>query len=177
MEPIRQTYLINASPAQVWQALTEDVVIQKWSAAAAAFVPQAGMDYSLLDGTIVGKIVEVVPNKKLVQTWKPNDWTIDNSVVTFTLTPVGKKTRVDLLHENVEEFDYEGTSEGWDIYYLGAIQRMFELHPKKPGSAKARNAKTTKSVKAAKKATAKGKTAAKEKVVAKKSVKKATKKK
>ena len=155
MNKIEQTYLINASPAQVWQALTEDVVIQKWSAAAAAFVPQAGMDYSLWDGTIVGKIVEVVTNKKLVQTWKPNDWTIDNSVVTFTLTPVGKKTRVDLLHENVEEFDYEGTSEGWDLYYLGAIKRMFDAK----AARKVRNTKAAKKAGAKKVAIARKRTA------------------
>ena len=167
MNKIEQTYLINASPQEVWRALTEDVVIQKWSDASATFVPQAGMDYSLWDGSIVGKIIEAVPNKKLAQTWKPNDWTIDNSIVTFTLTPVGKKTRVDLLHENVEEFDYEGTREGWDIYYLGAIKRMFAAKAKstKPG-----NTKTAKATKPAKKK------AVKEKIASKKSVKKKTKK-
>jgi uncharacterized protein YndB with AHSA1/START domain len=172
MNKIEQTYLINASPQEVWRALTEDVVIQKWSDASATFVPQAGMDYSLWDGSIVGKIIEAVPNKKLAQTWKPNDWTIDNSVVTFTLTPVGKKTRVDLLHENVEEFDYEGTSEGWDIYYLGAIKRMFAAKAKKPRITKT----ATLRLRSGRAKAAKGKAAARKKVTKKKSAKKKAKK-
>jgi uncharacterized protein YndB with AHSA1/START domain len=158
MNPIQQTYLIDASPQEVWRALTNPQIIEKWSGASAVFKPVIGADYSLWDGTIVGGILDVVPNKMLVQTWKPTDWTIDNSVVTFTLTKVGDKTQVDLLHENVEEFDYKGTTEGWDIYYLGAIKKMFETNP---GVAKTRNAKP----------------AAKKKVIAKKSVQKTTKKK
>jgi hypothetical protein len=58
------------------------------------------------------------------------------------LTPVGKRTRVDLVHINVEDWDYVGTNAGWDIYYLGAIKRMFDT-------------KAAKERKAAKKAAAK----------------------
>jgi len=179
MKNIQQTYTIAATPVEVWRALTEPKIIERWSDASAKFVPQAGMDYSLWDGSIVGKIVEVVPNKKLAQTWKPNDWTIENSIVTFTLTPTDDGTLVELLHENVEEFDYEGTTEGWDVYYLGAIKRMFEMQAKKPRNAKPGNTKSTKQTKAAKGKieTKKKKTMAKKKVVAKKVAKKATKKK
>jgi uncharacterized protein YndB with AHSA1/START domain len=166
MNTIKQTYLIDASPRQVWHALTDPRLIEKWSGASATFEPEVGTDYSLWDGSIVGGILDVVPNEILVQTWKPSDWTIDNSVVTFTLTKVGNKTQVDLLHENVEEFDYEGTTKGWDIYYLGAIKKMLEENPgnTNAGTTKSRNTKTAK--------TAKGNPVAKKKVVAKKSVKK-----
>ena len=55
----------------------------------------------------------------------------------------GGTTLVDLVHENVEDSDYDGTDEGWDIYYLGAIKRMLEARgagseesKRKPASAK-----------------------------------------
>lgn len=165
MNSIKQTYLIHASPQQVWRALTDPRLIEKWSGASATFEPEVGTDYSLWDGSIVGGILDVVTNELLVQTWKPSDWTVDNSVVTFTLTRVGDKTQVDLLHENVEESDYAGTSEGWDIYYLGAIKKMFEENP---GIAKTGNAKPTKSAKVAQKPIAKSKSVTKKKIVAKK---------
>ena len=151
MDTIKQTYLINATPAEVWRALTDPEMIEAWSDADAEFEPVVGVEYALWDGSIVGEIVEVTPRKKLVQTWQPDNWGRTDSVVTFTLTPVGKKTRVDLLHENVEAFDYAGTSEGWDLYYLGAIKRMFDTKLAK----KIRNTKS-----------ARGKTAAKKKVAA-----------
>ncbi len=184
MHKIEQTYIIPASPDEVWRALTDPELIEEWSGADAEFEPEVGVTYSLWDGSIGGEIIEVVPRKKLVQSWKPEDWTIEDSVVTFTLSPVSKGTRVDLLHENVEDFDFEGTTEGWDLYYLGAIKRMFETRPRnakprstklvkrtktaKKTSAKA-NAKTAKGTKAAKKTTTKA--AKKGRGVAKKATK------
>jgi len=158
MDPIKQTYLINASPAEVWRALTDPDMIELWSDAAAEFEPVVGAEYALWDGSIVGEIVEVVPRQKLVQTWQPDNWERDDSVVTFTLTPVGKKTRVDLLHENVEDSDYEGTNEGWDVYYLGAIKRLFSTKlAKKTKAAKGKAAAKKASRKSAKKKTARKK--------------------
>jgi uncharacterized protein YndB with AHSA1/START domain len=123
---IEQTYNIKASPEAVWRALTDPKEIQEWSGANAYFIPQAGALYTLWDGTIGGKIVEVVPMRKLVQTWKPQEWTREDSVVTFTLTPTRDGTRVDLLHVNVEESDFDGSTKGWDIYYLGVIKRCWK---------------------------------------------------
>lgn len=172
MNKIEQTYTIAATPAKVWRALTDPKVIEEWSGADAEFVPEVGTEYALWDGSICGEIVEVVPRKKLVQTWQPDNWTIEDSVVTFTLTPVAEGTRVDLLHENVEDFDFEGTTEGWDAYYLGAIKRMLEAKKRNAKPAKAGSAKAAKKLKAPK-----AKMAVKKKVTVKKSVKKATKKK
>jgi uncharacterized protein YndB with AHSA1/START domain len=164
MKSIKQTYVVAAPVAEVWRALTEPDLIKAWSGAEAKFEPTVGVEYSLWDGSITGVILEVEPHKMLVQSWKPDDWNIDDSVVTFTLTPDGKATRIDLLHENVEEFDYAGTTEGWDQYYLGAIKRMFEAKPRstKPATLRLRSGQT----KAAKKKKAKGKIA-KKKIVAK----------
>ena len=37
MKPIQQTYLIDATPAQVWRALTDPEIIAEWSGADAEF--------------------------------------------------------------------------------------------------------------------------------------------
>lgn len=164
MNTIKQTYLLNASPEEAWRALTEPEMIELWSDADAEFEPRQGAEYALWDGSIVGEVVAVVPRKKLAMTWQPDHWTIEDSLVTFTLTPVGKQTRVDLLHENVEAFDYEGTRAGWDAYYLGAIKRLFEKKP-----AKARNTKAaTLRLRSGRAKAAKGKSAVKKKTRARK---------
>ncbi len=141
MSDIKQTYDIATSPAEVWRALTDPKMIEEWSGAGAEFPLEVGATYSLWDSSISGEIIEVVPMQKLAQTWKPQDWTRTDSVVTFTLTPRGNSTRVDLVHVNVEETDYDGTSEGWDRYYLGAIKRMLEAKPKSAKHAKTKAAK------------------------------------
>ena len=143
MSDIKQTYDIAASPTEVWRALTDPAVIREWSGATAKFPVAVVAPYSLWNGDIRGRVLEMEPSRRLVQTWQPKDWTRTDSVVTFTLTPRGKGTRVDLVHGNVEASDFDGTTEGWDAYYLGAIKRMFE--------AKTRNTKTAKLSNAAKK--------------------------
>ncbi len=158
MNRIEQTYIINAPPEQVWQALTDPEVISQWSGAPAVFTAEPGTAYSLWGGDIGGTIVEVVPQERLVQTWKPGNWTVENSVVTFKLTPTDGGTRIDLAHEEVQDWDYDGTNEGWDIYYLGEIKRMLDAKAskkrapaKKKAPAKKRTAVKKKSARATKK--------------------------
>ncbi|MGB8643962.1 MAG: SRPBCC domain-containing protein [Anaerolineae bacterium] len=126
MPTIEQTYIIQSVPEDVWDALINPERIRVWSGATAEFKPEPGAEYWLWDGDIRGKVLEAEPHKRLTQTWKPRNWDVEDSVVTFVLTPTEEGTQVDLVHENVQDWDYDGTAEGWDIYYLGAIQRMIE---------------------------------------------------
>ncbi len=168
MSDIKQTYDIAAAPAEVWRALTDPRIIEEWSGARANFPLEVGAKYSLWDGSIVGEVVVIELNQRLAQTWKPQDWTRTDSVVTFTLTPRGNGTRIDLVHVNVEESDYDGTTEGWDAYYLGAIKRMFEASAPKP-----RRAAVKKKAAAKKKTPVKrGKKPAKKKTTAKRKTRK-----
>lgn len=166
MDRIEQTYIIDAPPEQVWQALTDPELISQWSGAQAEFSAEPGAEYKLWNGDIAGSVVEVVPMNRLVQTWKPNNWTVEDSIVTFTLSPSEGGTRVDLIHENVQDWDYAGTSEGWDIYYVGVIKKMLEAQ--KPAAKKVAAKKAAPKKSAAKKTVTKKKTAATKKTAAKK---------
>ena len=84
MNTIEQTYLINATPVEVWRALTDPEVIEAWSDADAEFEPVVGAEYALWDGSIVGEIVAVTPRKKLVQTWQPDNWERTDSCLLYT---------------------------------------------------------------------------------------------
>lgn len=127
---IEQSYTIQATPDDVWQALTDPAVMSQWSGEPAQYDARVGGSYRLWTDYVTGEIVECEPNARLAQTWHPNDWTITDSVVTFTLTPVRGGTRVDLVHENVQPEDFEGTRNGWKEVYVGAIKKMLEQKPK-----------------------------------------------
>lgn len=169
MLTIEQTYIIYAPPEQVWAALTDPILQAQWTGQPAAYDARMGGAYKLWDDYVSGEVVEFDPPNKLAQTWKPGDWTIDNSVVSFTLTPVPEGTRLDLLHINVEPTDYKGTMEGWQTVYVGAIKDMLEGddEPMQEIVTKKAPAKKAAAKKAIKKA---AKKAAKKKVVARKAV-------
>jgi uncharacterized protein YndB with AHSA1/START domain len=124
-KPIQQTYEINGTPFQVFDALTNPETFQKWSGAPAKIDDQIGTEFSLFGGNIVGKNLEVIPNQKLVQDWSAAEGGVSHSKVIFTLVATGRGTNVELLHEGVPEASLENISQGWNSYYLGKIQEMF----------------------------------------------------
>jgi uncharacterized protein YndB with AHSA1/START domain len=125
MPTIKQTYEMNATPEKVFEALVDPEIIQIWSGDEAKMGPEVGDNFTLWGGQMFGKNLEVVKNKKLVQEWSYDQWEAP-SKVTFTLKPKGKKTIVELLHEDVPEKSLKSIDEGWDGYYLGAMKEMFD---------------------------------------------------
>ena len=69
------------------------------------------------------EVFEALVNPE-IQEWCYDQWE-HPSKVTFTLKAKGKKTIVELLHEDVPEKSVNSIADGWDAYYLGAMQEMF----------------------------------------------------
>ncbi|MBI2034633.1 MAG: SRPBCC domain-containing protein [Candidatus Levybacteria bacterium] len=125
MKTIKQSYLINASIQDVWQALTDPRVIDKWGGGPAHMDDKVGTKFTLWGGDIHGENVKVVKNKELVQDWYGGKWE-KPSKVKFTLIEKGDKTEVNLLHENVPNEEAKDIEEGWKLYYLGPLKKLLE---------------------------------------------------
>ncbi|MBN8695818.1 MAG: SRPBCC domain-containing protein [Bacteroidetes bacterium] len=130
MPTIQQTYEMNATAEEVFEALVNSEIIQIWSQDEAKMSDQVGGSFMLWGGQMFGTNLEVVKNKKLVQEWCYDQWDAP-SKVTFTIKTKGKKTVVELLHEDVPEKSLKSITEGWNDYYLGAMQEMFETEKMK----------------------------------------------
>ena len=125
MPTIQKIYEMNASPEEVFDALVNPDLIQIWSGDEAQMSSKVGGTFSLWGGQMYGVNLEVIKNKKLVQEWS-YDQKAEASKVTFLIKAKEKKTTVELIHEDVPEKSVNSISDGWDSYYLGAIQEMFE---------------------------------------------------
>ena len=125
---IEQTY--DASPTEVWQALTRPELMKEWYFDIPDFRAETGHAFSFLAGGEcnkywhVCKVTAVVPEKKLSYTWAYKEQP-GQSEVTFELIPDGNKTTVRITHTGLETFpdnlpDFAITSftEGW-TYILG----------------------------------------------------------
>jgi uncharacterized protein YndB with AHSA1/START domain len=128
---IEQTYQIRATPTRVWAALTDPTLMAKWSGQPAAYDGRKGGRYRLWTDYVAGRVVIWEPPRRLAQTWKPVDWTIENSVVTFVLKPARGGTQLNLIHENVQPEDYDGTTSGWNDFYIGPLKTMLEAETQK----------------------------------------------
>lgn len=125
MKTIRQHHFINATPEEVFTALTNPFTIELWSGHPAVMDKKEGTEFSMFDGDIAGKNLKIVENEQLVQEWYFGERETQ-SVVTITLKAHQLGTKVMLEHTNVPDEDVEEFSEGWNDFYWGAMKDYFK---------------------------------------------------
>jgi len=126
VKDFKKYFIIPATPEDVFAALTNTFTIELWTGYKAIMDDQPGTEFSLWDGDITGRNLEVIKDKKLVQEWYFGDQ-VEKSLVTIKLFENKKGTQVELIHTNIPDEDYENITEGWINYYFGAIKEFFEV--------------------------------------------------
>jgi uncharacterized protein YndB with AHSA1/START domain len=124
MKDFKAYYSINATPEEVYLALTTPTTIFLWSGEEAEMSTEPGSEFSLWEGAITGKNLEFEPNKKIVQQWYFGEE--EPSIVTIKLHEDKQRTSLELRHSNIPEADYEDIVDGWNIEYVGNLKEFFE---------------------------------------------------
>lgn len=93
---IHQEVTIDSSPAAVYGALTGSDVFTKMTGGRAATIDKAvGGAITLFGGDILGRNIEMVPGKRLVQVWRSQAWPEGvYSIIRFELAAEGKGTKL-----------------------------------------------------------------------------------
>jgi activator of HSP90 ATPase len=125
MKDFKKYYIIPAPPEDVYLALTNPLTISLWTGEAAEMRTEPGSEFSLWEGSIVGKNLEFIEGKKIVQQWYFGEES-EQSIVSIILHPDKKGTSVELKHTNIPDEDYEDMLEGWDNNYFGSLFEFFE---------------------------------------------------
>lgn len=125
MKDFKKYYTLPASPEEVYMALTVPTTIYLWTGDEVEMSTEPGSEFSLWDGSIVGKNLEFEEGKKIVQQWYFGDQE-EPSIVTIKLHPLKDSTSVELKHTNIPDQDYEDIVEGWDSSYFGSLREFYE---------------------------------------------------
>lgn len=125
MKDFKKYYIIQASPGEVYLAMTLPATIQLWTGEPAEMSTEPGTEFSLWDGSIVGKNLEFEHGKKIVQQWY-FDTQPEESIVTLKLFPVSQGTSVELKHTNIPEMEYNDIVDGWNNIYFAALREFYE---------------------------------------------------
>jgi activator of HSP90 ATPase len=121
----KKYYSIPATPEEIYMALTNPVTIELWTGEVAEMSTEPGTEFSMWDGSIVGKNIEFEPNKKIVQQWYFEGQS-DNSIVTIKLHDDKNGTSAELRHTNIPDDDYNDIVDGWNDSYFGGLIDFFE---------------------------------------------------
>lgn len=125
MKNFKKYYILSAETEEVYKALTNPATIQLWTGEKAEMSTEPNSEFSLWDGSIVGKNISFDPGRKIVQEWYFGDQP-EPSIVTILLHPHKQGTSVELRHTNIPDQDFEDIIEGWDSSYFGALQDFYE---------------------------------------------------
>ncbi|KAI9329928.1 activator of Hsp90 ATPase [Zopfochytrium polystomum] len=114
------------SAADLYQTLLEPGRVQAWSRGPAKIGPQVGAEVALFGGNVTGKIVDLVPNKKIVQTWRLKTWPGDHhSNVTIDLEEQRESVKLILTQREVPIGELDITRKNWEAYYWNGIKSAF----------------------------------------------------
>ena len=125
MKDYKNYYIIKSSPEMVFLGLTNPLTIQLWSGEKAEMNAVEGSEFSMFDGDISGRILELVKSEKIVQQWYFGEQE-EPSIVTIKLHPKGDYTSLELQHTNIPDEDYNDMVEGWNNMYMDRLMEFYD---------------------------------------------------
>ena len=124
---IRQQVTLKANPHDVYEALMDEKKHARFTQSKTSISRKVGGKISSGDGYIDGTNLELVPDLKIVQSWRGSDWPAGHySKATFQLTPVQNGTRLTFTQSGVPLEQYDAISQGWKDYYWEPVKQMLE---------------------------------------------------
>lgn len=125
MKDYKKYFTIPATPEEVYLALTIEATINLWTGDAATMEAVPNTEFSLWDGSIVGKNLEFEYGKKIVQQWYFGEQE-EASIVTIKLHEDKKGTSVEVRHTNIPDEAYEEIVEGWQDVYFSDLYDFYD---------------------------------------------------
>jgi uncharacterized protein YndB with AHSA1/START domain len=111
---------LPASPARLYRMYLDPKLHGAFTGSPVKIAARVGAPFKAFGGALSGAILQVVPNRLIVQSWRSTNFgkrDIDSTLV-LAFLPRGKGGRIELTHVNVAERDFGGVSEGWAKYYF-----------------------------------------------------------
>jgi len=123
---IHQEVDFKASPQRVYEALTDAKQFSAFTGLPSEIHSQAGGTFKCFGGQITGRMTELVPNKKIVQTWHVAMWPDGfDSTVRIELKAQNGGTRLVLEHSDFPEGNREHLDAGWPRMYWEPLKKHF----------------------------------------------------
>jgi len=113
------------SPQRLYETILDQKQFAAFSGLAATIDPTPGGAFSQFGGLIVGRAVELVPNQRIVQAWRPTHWDPGvYSIVHFEFTPRAAETTLIFDHTGFPAGEYDHLDFGWNSHYWEPLKKF-----------------------------------------------------
>ncbi len=123
MKTLHQYFSLSASPADVYNALTNKTMLEIWTGEPVLFDTQPESEFSLWEGAIIGRNLAFEPNRSIKQIWYFDE--IESEVQLILHQGKGSSTSVELRQNNIPDDAFDNIREGWLNDYFGALAELF----------------------------------------------------
>jgi activator of HSP90 ATPase len=133
-EAIHQEPVFKASRERIYEALIDthqfDKVIQLTSSRSLGTKPtqisrEAGGAFTIFGGHIIGRQIDLVPNQRIVQAWRVDDWNAGvYSMAKFDLVEQGSGTKIVFDHTGFPPGLGKHLAAGWKAHYWEPLQKL-----------------------------------------------------
>jgi len=126
MKTLKQIIYFKIEPEYVYDAFMNPKKHSAFTGDSAKISPKAGGKFSVFGGYATGKNLELVKDKKIVQTWKASDWPANaDSKITLELMKDKKGTKLIFTQIHIPDDQYISIKQGWTDYYWNAMKKTF----------------------------------------------------
>jgi len=124
---IHQEVDFKASPQRIYDALLDTKQFSAFSGMQAEINREVGGAFTIFSGHIIGRNLELIPNKRIVQAWRVVDWPEGvYSIAKFELKPQGSGTHLVFDHTGFPEELRDHLAEGWADHYWARLKKYLE---------------------------------------------------
>ena len=120
---LKQAVMFDASSHEVFELLMDSKKHAAFTGDSAKISRKSGSSFSAYGGYIEGKNIEIVPDKKIVQSWRASDWEEGHfSKATFEFKELKGKTKMTFTQENIPASQFASIKQGWIDFYWNPMK-------------------------------------------------------
>jgi activator of HSP90 ATPase len=121
---LHQELDFKAEPHRIYEILLDSKEFAAFTSRAAEISRDAGGAFKMFGGLIEGRNIELVPDVRIVQAWRPASWDRGvYSIVEFQLKAQAGGTHLMLDHKGFPEGDFAHLDTGWHIQYWTPLMK------------------------------------------------------
>ncbi|XP_057653598.1 activator of 90 kDa heat shock protein ATPase homolog 1 [Diorhabda carinulata] len=122
----KQTQKFQCTAQEFYDAMTRIEMVTAFTRGSVKLEPVKGGKFELFGGNIVGKFEELIPCKKIVQSWRYKQWASGHfSTVTITIDQKSDHTEITLEQVGVPTGELSVTKDNWQRYYWDGMKQAF----------------------------------------------------
>lgn len=116
---IRQSVVLPAAAERLFEMYLDPAEHAAFTGMPVTIGREPGAEFRAFGGQLTGSILAVAEPRLVVQSWRSTKFRPDDADSTLILlfTPEGDQGRIDLVHLDVPEHDFQGVTDGWPKHY------------------------------------------------------------